>query len=91
MSKHVLRESKGGYKKVAVITKLDAYNCLITAIEQGGMSRRQVLNELERIRRMELPTEKKGLFGTPGFSVDDTDSFMEECENKIMNNIEDLY
>ena len=91
MSKTVLREQKGGYKKIAVITKLDAYNCLIAAVEQGGMSRQQVLNELEKIRRMKLPTEKKGLFGTSGFSVEDTDAYMENCENIIIKNIENIY
>lgn len=85
MKKQVLRSQKGGYNKAAVISKLDAYNTLIVAIQQGNMSRSEVMTELEYIRKMRMPTEKKGLFGEAGFSVEDTDAYIDECEHLIQN------
>jgi hypothetical protein len=90
MNTQVLRSIKGGYNKLAVITKLDSYNCLIMALEQRSISRNQAINELEKIRNMALPTEKGGFFGKIGFSVEDTDSYMQNCEQMILDTLNNL-
>ena len=90
MNRQVLRSTKGGYNKTAVITKLDSYNTLLVALEQGSIDRVQALDELEKIRNTELPKEKGGLFGKIGFSEEDTDNYMEDCEQMILKNLESL-
>lgn len=87
MNEQVLRSTKGGYNKLAVITKLDSYNCLIMALEQKIIDRDHALEELEKIRNMAIPTEKVGFFGKIGFSVEDTDAYMEKCEQMILDSL----
>ena len=90
MNAQVLRSVKGGYNKLAVITKLDSYNTLLAALEQGSLNRRQALDELEKIRYTELPKEKSGLFGKVGFSAEDTDAYLQNCEQMILEKLENL-
>ena len=86
MGFEVLRTKKGGYSKVDVITKLDALNGLLLAAPEG-MPREKVLSELARIKQTPIRTEKGGFFGTPGFSVEDTDTYISDLIKMIEEKI----
>lgn len=79
----VLKSEKGGYNKVAVLTKIDVYNALLMMAEEGKADRDKLLSELERARAIELPREKSGFFGSSGFSVEDTDAYIAKLEEEI--------
>ena len=79
----VLKSEKGGYNKIAVLTKIDVYNALLMMAESGQTDRDKLLSELERARAIELPREKSGFFGASGFSVEDTDAYIAKLEDEI--------
>lgn len=79
----VLKTEKGGYNKVAVLTKIDVYNALLMMAEEGQVDRDRLLSELDKARAIELPREKSGFFGTAGFSVEDTDRYIAKLEEEI--------
>lgn len=83
MQTEVLRSEKGGYVKADVLQKLDRMNALLMAV-RGGMRREEAMAELESIRETELRREKAGLFGKPGFSVEDTDAYLESVGQMIL-------
>lgn len=82
MELDILRNQKGGYNKESFIAKLDAYNALITAM-QNGLPADKAKAELELIHQKPMFREKGGLFGKVGFSVEDTDAYIEELEKGI--------
>ena len=45
-------------------------------------------SELERIKQIEIRTEKGGFFGTPGFSVEDTDAYISDLIAMIEKKIQ---
>ncbi|MBR6981907.1 MAG: hypothetical protein IKH75_00010 [Ruminococcus sp.] len=83
MQTEVLRSEKGGYVKADVLQKLDRMNALLMAA-RGGMRREEAMAELESIRETELRREKAGLFGKIGFSVEDTDAYLESVGQMIL-------
>lgn len=88
MEDKVLRIESGGYMKTDVLTKIDAYNALIFALDEMKMSDSAVNAELERIRSM--PLRKAGgflFFKGSGFSVKDTDEYIKELEQAITRKI----
>ncbi|MBO7473294.1 MAG: hypothetical protein J6U00_04705 [Ruminococcus sp.] len=87
MGFEVLRTVKGGYSKASVIAKLDALNGLLLAVTEG-MPREKALSELDRIKQTTLHTEKGGFFGTFGFSVEDTDTYISDLVNMIEKKIQ---
>ena len=86
MGFEVLRTKKGGYSKAGVIAKLDALNGLLLAVEEG-MPREKALAELDRLKQIGLRTEKGGFFGIPGFSVEDTDTYIADLIAMIKEKI----
>jgi hypothetical protein len=82
MELDILRDQKGGYNKQSFIEKLDAYNILITAM-QNGLPLDKAKAELELIHQQPLSKEKGGLFGKIGFSIEDTDAYIADLEKGI--------
>jgi hypothetical protein len=82
MELDILRNQKGGYNKESFIAKLDAYNTLITAM-QNGLPEDKAKAELELIHQQPLFREKGGFFGKVGFSVEDTDAYIADLEKGI--------
>ena len=83
-----LKEEKGGYSRTDVLSKLDAYNALLFQLDEMKLSDSAVNAELERIRSM--PLRKAGgflCFKGSGFSVSDTDKYIEDLENTIREKI----
>lgn len=83
MGTEVLRSVKGGYNKADVMSKLDRMNIVLMAVKDG-MRREEAIAELESIKEQELRREKSGLFGKTGFSVEDTDAYLESLEQMIL-------
>ena len=83
MRLEVLRSEKGGYNKADVLTKLDSLNAILMMLEQGGVPREQLLAGLNAAEEVELRREKGGLFGKHGFSVEDTDAYLEKLMSEI--------
>ena len=82
MELDTIRNQKGGYNEEAFIAKLDAYNTLITAM-QNGLPNDKAKAELELIHQQPLFREKGGFFGKVGFSVEDTDAYIADLEKGI--------
>lgn len=87
MEEKVLRTEKGGYEKKDVLSKIDAYNSLILALDEMKLSDAAVNAELEKIRNMPLNKAKGFIFAGSGFSVEDTDNYIKELEETIMHKI----
>lgn len=83
MDADILRSVKGGYNKDSFITKLDAYNKLITAMQNGLPSDKAKL-ELAQIQQKPMTKEKGGFFGKVGYSVEDADAYIAELEMNIV-------
>lgn len=83
MGADILRSVKGGYNKESFITKLDAYNKLITAMQNGLPSDKARL-ELAQIQQRPMHKEKGGLFGKIGYSVEDADAYIADLETNIV-------
>jgi hypothetical protein len=82
MELDILGYEKGGYNKESFIAKLDAYNTLITAM-QNGLPNDKAKAELELIHQQPMFREKGGFFGKVGFSVKDTDAYIADLEKGI--------
>lgn len=82
----ILRSEKGGYSKKDVLKKMDAYGSLLFALD-CGMDSETAAAELENIRMMPIEREEDGFFARSGFSVEDTDAYFAEMEEKILNKI----
>jgi hypothetical protein len=83
MGADILRSVKGGYNKESFITKLDAYNKLITAMQNGLPSDKARL-ELAQIQQRPMQKEKGGLFGKIGYSIEDADAYIADLETNIV-------
>lgn len=81
MRNGILRSSKGGYSKIDVLTKLDAYMSLMTAMKNGTSSA-EAKEQLDKIRQMPLNMEPKD---KEGFAKDDTDAYFATMEGSIIN------
>ena len=82
----ILRSEKGGYSKKDVLKKMDAYGSLLFALD-CGMDSETAAAELENIKTMPIEREEDGFFARSGFSVEDTDVYFAEMEEKILNKI----
>lgn len=87
MENFELKTEKGGYEKKDVLAKIDAYNALITAIDDMKLSDAAVNAELERIRSMPVRKAKALIFGGSGFSVKDTEDYIVELEKQVLQKI----
>ena len=88
ISDAVLRTEGGGYNKNDVLNKIDAYNALIYSIDEMILSDSAVNAELEKIRSMPLRKADGFLFFKgSGFSVKDTDDYIEKLEHEIISKI----
>ncbi len=83
MEAEILRSVKGGYNKESFITKLDAYNKLITAM-QNGLPSEQARLELAQIQQKPMQKEKGGFFGKVGYSIEDADAYIADLEMNIV-------
>ena len=84
----MLNMEKGGYAMTDVLTKIDAYNALIFSLDEMKISDAAVNAELERIHSM--PLRKAGgflCFKGSGFSVSETDEYLDELEQEIFKRI----
>ncbi|MBR6581757.1 MAG: hypothetical protein IKK66_10720 [Ruminococcus sp.] len=80
MKNGILRSVKGGYKKMDVLTKLDAYMALMAKI-QNGITPAEGKEELLKIRQMPLETENEE---QEGFAKNDTDAYFNQMELRIV-------
>lgn len=80
MKNGILRSVKGGYKKMDVLTKLDAYMALMAKI-QNGIAPAEGKEELLKIRQMPLETENEE---QEGFAKNDTDAYFNQMELRIV-------
>lgn len=88
ISGNILKVEKGGYERTDVLNKLDAYNSLLMLLGERRMSSAEIYSELDKIRSMPLGRVKVGrIFGGSGFSVKDTDEYIEELERQIQSKI----
>lgn len=83
-----LKNEKGGYKKAAVLAKVNTYTVVLTMLENmppdmTQADRDKLAAEFEKAKSMELPREKSGFFGGSGFSVEDTDNYLSTLEAEI--------
>lgn len=87
-----LKSEKGGYKKAAVLAKINTYTVLLTVLENlpadmQQADRDKLAAEFEKAKQTELPREKSGFFGASGFSVEDTDNYFAMLEAEIDRNL----
>ena len=83
MRTDLLREVKGGFKKVSVLTKIDALNALLSMAESGDTLPDMIRAEFEKVRNIELEREKGGFFGGRGFAEEDTLEYIAKLEEQI--------
>ncbi|MGN0617378.1 hypothetical protein [Ruminococcus flavefaciens] len=77
----------GGYVKNDVLAKIDAYNALIDRIS-GMMISDAVINaELLKIRHMPLRKAKILFLPASGFSVSQTDSYIDDLKREIADKV----
>lgn len=81
MKNGILRSVKGGYKKMDVLTKLDAYMALMAKI-QNGISPAEGKEELIKINQLPLNTEQEE---KEGFAKSDTELYFKEMELRIVD------
>lgn len=79
MENTILRTSFWGYKKEDVLTRIDALNVLIFALEDNSISKADAEKEIEKIISMEMHTAFQG------FNKDDTDKYLTELISRITN------
>ncbi len=79
MENKILRTSFRGYKKEDVLTRLNALNVLILAIEDNSISKADAEKEIEKIISMEMRTAFQG------FNKEDTDKYINEMVEQIRN------
>lgn len=77
MESTILRTSFRGYKKEDVLTRLDALNVLILALEDNSISKADAEKEIEKIISMEMHTAFQG------FNKKDTDKYINELISEI--------
>ncbi|SHM16224.1 hypothetical protein [Ruminococcus flavefaciens] len=77
----------GGYNKDDVLAKIDAYTCLITAIDSAIMSDAAINAELLKIRHMPMKKAKCLFLPASGFSIRDVDEYIRELEKEIANKV----
>ena len=70
-----------------MLSKIDAYNSLIRALDEMKLSDAAVNAELEKIRNMPMRKAKGFIFAGSGFSVEDTNNYIKELEETIMHKI----
>ena len=77
----------GGYVKNDVLAKIDAYNALIDRISGMMISDAAINAELLKIRHMPLRKAKILFLPTSGFSVSQTDSYIDDLEREIADKV----
>lgn len=85
MRTDILKSVKGGYTKVSVLTKIDAYNAILMMAEEGQIDRSVLLSQFESARAYKLENEKGGFFGKYGFDTEAADAYLADLENKILS------
>lgn len=84
----VLKIEGGGYMQSDVLSKIDSYNALLIALDDIKLSDAVINAELSKIRNMPLRIAKGFLcFKGSGFSVKETDEYIEELERKVLEKI----
>jgi hypothetical protein len=81
---NILRTEKGGYDKSETFTKLEEYTMLLVQI-QKGLSKDEAFDKMKEIKAKPLSRVKEGFFSKQGFSVEDTDNYISELENQIID------
>ena len=77
----------GGYVKKDVIAKIDAYNKLINEIDGMMISDASINAELLKIRHMPLRKARVLFLPASGFSISQTDSFIDDLEREIADKV----
>ena len=77
----------GGYVKKDVLDKIDAYNALIDRISGMMISDAAINAELLKIRHMPLRKAKIQFLPASGFSVSQTDSYIDDLEREIADKV----
>ncbi|WP_303803767.1 hypothetical protein [Ruminococcus flavefaciens] len=77
----------GGYVKNDVLAKIDAYNALIDRISGMMISDAAINAELLKIRHMPLRKAKILFLPVSGFSVSQTDSYIDDLEREIADKV----
>lgn len=77
----------GGYSKKEALAKTEAYNRLLSSIDDMKLSDAAINAELEKIRRMPLPRAKCLFIPIKGLSVTETDEYIAKLEEEIKRKI----
>ena len=77
----------GGYDKKDVLAKIEAYNRLIDEIDGMMISDASINAELLKIRHMPLRKAKVLFLPASGFSVSQTNRFIEDLEKDIADKV----
>ena len=80
----ILRTEKGGYDKADAFRKITEYNMLLAEIK-NGLSKDEAFDKMRKIKAKPLSRVKEGFFSKQGFSVEDTDDYISELENQIID------
>ncbi len=80
----VLRTEKGGYNKADTLRKITEYNMLLAEIK-NGFSKDEAFEKMKMIKAKPINRVKVGFFSQSGFSVEDTDNYISELENQIID------
>ena len=80
----ILRTEKGGYNKAETFRKITEYNMLLAEIK-NGLSKDEAFDKMKEIKAKPLSRVKEVFFSQSGFSVEDTDDYISELENQIID------
>lgn len=80
----ILRTEKGGYSKADTFRKITEYNMLLAEIK-NGLSKDEAFDKMRAIKEKPMNRVKEGFFSQSGFSVEDTDNYISELENQIID------
>ena len=81
---NIKKKKKGGYDKSETFTKLEEYSMLLIQI-QKGLSKDEAFDKMKEIKAKPINRVKEGFFSKQGFSVEDTDNYISELENQIID------
>ena len=80
----ILRSQKGGYDKAEVLGRFEEYTVLLMEIK-NGLSKDVAFDKMKEIKAKPLHKVKEGFFSKSGFSVEDTDNYISDLENQIID------